>query len=228
MSRLRFNQILTILQEGGHIRFRPQSELIYSMNDKGLQCNKNGRIFCADNVRFNALFRGPDISYKNVIGVDYLTLLRSVHIEGNILLCTTTNGVVTEANGAAVMGKGNAKQIDNEFHVSKLLGSYIQKFGNRAFYLGNHVIGTNTIQIASFPTKYDWRDDSDLTLISKSVEQVKAIAEKFGSDTIFLPYPGISNGRLPFNIVQNVLDVSLDERFYTFIRGNNNEHEQCY
>ena len=76
MSRLRFNQILTILQEGGHIRFRPQSELIYSMNDKGLQCNKNGRIFCADNVSFNVLFRGPDISYKDVIGVDYLTLDR--------------------------------------------------------------------------------------------------------------------------------------------------------
>lgn len=228
MSRLRFNQILAILQEGGHIRFRPQSELIYSINDDSLQCNKNGRVFCADNVSFNALFRGPDISYKDVIGVDYLTLLRSVHIEGNILLCTTTNGVVKESNGAAVMGKGNAKQIDSEFCVSKLLGSYIQKFGNRAFYLGSHVIGTNIIQIASFPTKYDWKDDSDLTLISKSVEQVKAIAEKFGSDTIFLPYPGISNGRLPFNIVQNVLDVSLDERFYTFIREDNNEHEQCY
>jgi hypothetical protein len=134
-------------------------------------------------------------------------------------ICTTTNGE-TRKNGYAVMGKGNAQLVRDTFKLDKLLGEYLLKYGNRAFYLGAHSYKGKDIIIASFPTKQFWKDKSNLDLIEKSVEQIKKIADKYNLKKIYIPVPGCSNGQLKWSQVKERL-CTLDERFIIYSLDRN-------
>ena len=137
-------------------------------------------------------------------------------------VCVTTNGVVKK-NGHAVMGKGNALEIDNYYHVSPLLGKYLTQYGNRVFNLGLYYLSngvqTFPFRLFSFPTKYDWRNDSDLTLICRSCEQLVELCDKLQISKCFLPPPGCGCGNLDYNvIVKPAIELLLDDRFTVVLR----------
>lgn len=99
----------------------------------------------------------------------------------------TTNGVIG-TTGHAIMGKGQALEAAKRYSgLSAKLGEYLQRYGNRAFYMGTYLDGGHLTSLVTFPTKYHYRNNSDLELITASAQQVKQIADKFKLTKIYLP-----------------------------------------
>lgn len=140
--------------------------------------------------------------------------------QNNEAVCITTNGIV-KTNGRAVMRAGIAKQADQLFHLSNLLGKYLKQYGNRAFNLGRFQRPNgNVFTVFSFPTKHDWKDDSDITLICKSAEQLMQMCDKFGITKCFLPPVGCGCGRLNYETtVKPWIEQILDDRFVIVFRN---------
>lgn len=134
-------------------------------------------------------------------------------------MCVTTNGI-TKADGTAVMGKGIALEADQIFHLSNLLGKYLKQYGNRAFNLGRFQRPNGAVfTIFSFPTKHDWKENSDITLICKSAEQLMEMCTKFGITKCYLTPPGCGCGNLSYeNLVKPWISQILDDRFIVVLR----------
>lgn len=134
-------------------------------------------------------------------------------------VCVTTNGIVKQ-NGYAVMGKGIALQADNLFHVSYKLGQYLETYGNRAFNLGVVTRDSIPFYLFSFPTKHHWKEDSDITLICKSAEQLVEMCNKFNVTKCYLPPVGCGCGNLNWeNTVKPWLSQILDDKFIVVLGG---------
>lgn len=124
----------------------------------------------------------------------------------------TTNGAVKQ-NGECVMGRGCAREARDTFPgIAKKLGEYIAKHGNRAFNLGKWQHAT-AFTIASMPVKHLWHQQADPQLIVRSAQQLVAMADKFGWQSIVLPRPGCGNGGLRWEDVKPLIEPVLDDRF---------------
>lgn len=138
----------------------------------------------------------------------------------NQAVCVTTNGIVKK-DGNAVMGAGIAKETDTRFHIAPLLGEYLRKYGNRTFYMGcyRHEKTDNSFAIITFPTKNNWRDNSDLTLIKQSAENLVRICTNRNITKCYLPPVGCGCGNLDWESqVRPVLEKILDDRFIITFR----------
>lgn len=131
------------------------------------------------------------------------------------VICVTTNAEV-KVNGRAVMGRGCAKFVaDNFKDIDKKLADFLLKYGNRVFNLGVNEYKGKKIRIVSFPTKNMWRDNSSLELISASAKQLVELANKMGFEKVYVPIPGCSNGKLRWSRVKLEL-ACLDDRFIVY------------
>lgn len=141
--------------------------------------------------------------------IDILNILKN----GDIL-CITTNGCIKK-NGNAVMGKGIAKQVADKCEaIPKLLGMYLKRYGNRCFNLGKYKTQYGIIGLATFPTKDNWRSNSNIDIITKSVNEVIKMADKFKWTNIYIPAPGCGCGNLDYEKdVEPILNNLLDDRF---------------
>lgn len=120
--------------------------------------------------------------------------------------CITTNGVIKK-DGCLVMGAGIAKQAMIRYPgIDKRLGELVKLFGNVPCYLPE-------INIISFPTKNDWRDDSDLLLIEESARALKLLVDAHNFKRVVMPKPGCGLGKLDWKDVRNILLPILDNRF---------------
>lgn len=122
----------------------------------------------------------------------------------------TTNPVVDQ-HGAAVMGRGCAREAKEritglEYHFARLL----RRHGNRVMRLTKPAKGA---ALASFPVKHHWREAADPELIVRSARQLVALADKFGYSRIVLARPGCGNGSLRWEDVRPLLADVLDDRF---------------
>lgn len=121
-------------------------------------------------------------------------------------ICVTTNGIVTRSK-KAVMGAGNAKIARESFPgIDTKLANYLSRFGNRVFNLGVYEYEGKQINVISFPTKFDWKDNSSLDLIRQSAIELKELLVKVKASTVYLPIPGCSNGKLKWSQVAPVLE----------------------
>lgn len=133
-------------------------------------------------------------------------------------VCITTNSVVKN-NGHAVMGRGIALQADNMFNISAKLGKYIKAYGNRPFNLGVAYRNNIPFYLLSFPTKYHWKEDSDINLIIDSAYKLMEMIDKFKIPKIYLPPVGCGCGKLSWdNIVSPWLSQILDNRFIVVLK----------
>lgn len=132
----------------------------------------------------------------------------------NEAICITTNGMI-KTNKHAVMGKGIAKTADNLFHISQKLGEYLERYGNRAFDMGFFAANNQEPHhVLTFPTKHDWRNDSDIKLIEESAKQIVRICDARNITKCYLPPVGCANGHLDYEKqVKPVLEKILDDRF---------------
>lgn len=81
--------------------------------------------------------------------------------------------------------------------------------------MGVHQLGEHLTSLITFPTKYHYRNDSSLDLITGSAHQVKAIADKFQLKKVYMPPVGCGLGKLDYEkqvrpILQKIL---TDDRF---------------
>lgn len=136
--------------------------------------------------------------------------------DDNSAICVTTNGMV-KGDGKAVMGAGIAKQARDFFHADTVLGPLLRKNGNHVYDLGAYVHG-RPFHLLSFPTKHDWRDQSDLNLIRQSAHELVQLANQNGYTKVYLTPPGCALGRLNWEKqVRPMLEQILDDRFVVTI-----------
>lgn len=121
----------------------------------------------------------------------------------------TTNGNV-RANGEAVMGKGIALQAKQKFpDLPKALGQSIRFCGNVVRILGQPPF--LDYRIVSFPTKHNWWEKADPSLIE---EGCKTLSTTWPKDKdLYMVRPGCSNGQLDWKDVKPILEKYLDDRF---------------
>ncbi|KKN75308.1 hypothetical protein LCGC14_0381600 [marine sediment metagenome] len=111
-----------------------------------------------------------------------------------------TNSIL-KVNGASVMGAGLAKQAIHKFPgLDLIIGSKIARSGNHVFFF-------KAWGIVSFPTKRDWREGSELSLIARSCEELNSIAIVHPDCAFYIPKVGTGKGRLNWvNVLQVVKD----------------------
>lgn len=117
----------------------------------------------------------------------------------------TVNNVIR--SGKLVMGKGVALQCKLKYPgIDSVFAELIKLRGYRVLvYLPRKLI--------MFPTKYDWRQKSDMELIEKSAQQLKHICDTNSLCEIVMPRPGCGNGGLDWSDVKPVISSHLDDRF---------------
>ena len=136
----------------------------------------------------------------------------------NPAVCVTTNGIV-KSDGMAVMGAGIAKECARLFpDIPIELGKKINAYGSKVYNLGIHTYsaGGRTVRysVISFPTKYHWKDRSDIDLIRESCLQLVELTDMYEFDKVWLPAPGCNNGKLNWERdVRPVVEPLLDGRF---------------
>lgn len=134
-------------------------------------------------------------------------------------ICVTTNSVV-KSNGELVMGAGIAKEANNLFPgLSKYLGEQISQFGNNPYYYQVSPYRT----VVSFPTKWHWKDSSDIELIKISAYQIFNNWADYNDEEsivpiVALPRPGCSHGGLSWEKeVKPVLDkIFISDNFIVY------------
>ncbi len=122
----------------------------------------------------------------------------------------TANNVLNSKN-ELVMGKGNALTVKKLYPdlpkdiAPKIKDKYLIAFHNNIF---------------AFQSKYHYRDDSDLKLITQSVEELKRHA-KINNDKIFaLPVPGTGNGNLGLDeVLECFIDLPSNIHLWTYPRS---------
>jgi hypothetical protein len=130
-------------------------------------------------------------------------------------LCVTTNGNVRN-DGAAVMGRGIALEAKRRYpKLPHILAERILEGGNHVHPLGS--FGGKLI--FSFPTKNDWRDRSNLTLIQMSVRELlyyhNSAKKLFGHDypVVAMTRPGCGNGGMNWPDVKAAIGPLLSDKF---------------
>ncbi len=97
-------------------------------------------------------------------------------------ICITTNGLV-KRDGRAVMGAGIALQAEKKVKGCEvILGKKITQSENHVYPFGERIpllfkprpssISHRTQQLISFPTKNDWRNPSEISLIEQSCQEL--------------------------------------------------------
>lgn len=127
-----------------------------------------------------------------------------------ILRCVTTNGVVRK-NGELTMGAGVALQAHNLYpRLAKALGNLVSKFGNLVYVIQD-------LNVASFPTKHHWKEDSDIKLIEESAKQLVKVAKDY--DLVLLTRPGCGLGNLKWEEVKKVIEPILQGDKFVVCHG---------
>lgn len=117
-----------------------------------------------------------------------------------------TNGVV-RADGSLVMGAGVAKVADQKYpEIAKEWGYLVEYHGNNCYMAQNR-------RLISFPTKYNWKDYSVMSLIERSAHQVVRIADSQNIKRLAMPRVGCGLGGLKWYNIKQLLGKILDDRF---------------
>ena len=125
------------------------------------------------------------------------------------MVCVTTNGM-TRYNGNAIMGKGIALEAKKRFpDLERRLGKQLRSMGNHTYHMGQYP----NYDIATLPTKYDWRDKSDINLIKQSARELVDLCNALGIKECYLSRVGCGNGGLNWTHVKKELEPILDDRF---------------
>ena len=132
-------------------------------------------------------------------------------------LCITTNGVVKK-DGRAVMGAGIALQAKQRYsNIDKILAEKIRERGN----VVSSLLKDGKKWIISFPTKNDWRNQSDIELIKQSAIDIKKHFDRMkNKPKVLIPRPGCSNGGLDWKDVKVVLEkILVNDQFVIISKG---------
>jgi hypothetical protein len=134
--------------------------------------------------------------------------------KSDIILVTANSYIKT--NGELAMGRGAALELKNKYpHIAYSFGKMIQYYSK---HLGEYnVLIRGEEEVVSqlygiFQTKYHFKDNSDLGLVSRSVNKLHKLITTFPYlDKIFsMNFPGIGFGGLSFEEVYPLVEVLPD------------------
>jgi hypothetical protein len=126
--------------------------------------------------------------------------------EQNKPVAITTNGVINTHN-MNVMGKGVALEAKNLFpNLPRDVAKHISNNGNVVGFFPNYKLFT-------FPTKDYWWEKSSLQLIEDSAIALSALVTQLKFTEVYMPCPGIGNGKLTKSQVEPLISIHLDHRF---------------
>lgn len=141
------------------------------------------------------------------------------------LVVITTNSVI-KSNGALVMGAGIAGEVSKRFPgIDSLIGKMITK----QLKLDDRIIAPEHIKygfmicpagkLAIFQTKYHFKYNSPIELITYSKDKLKDYALSYPDKIINLNFPGIANGGLKEEVVLPIIKDLPDNVFvWKFVR----------
>lgn len=134
-----------------------------------------------------------------------------------------TNGH-TNNSGLATMGAGVARAAVQTFGmwIREFLGAKIDRHGNNVHVLQALNADGDPIKsppfIFSFPTKHHWSDKrSDMALIEKSADQLKAVIAANKWKSVCMPEPGTGMGGLQWDDVSKILEKRFGDEL-TIVR----------
>lgn len=140
-------------------------------------------------------------------------------------VCITTNGIIKN-DGKAVMGAGIAKQANIVYKLDAELATHLQNSGNVPYVFNKK--GHNGGCLISFPTKYNWKDKSDIHLIERSAQLLAELCDRRKIRYCYLTPPGCGCGGLDWETeVKPVIEKYLDDRFTVVIRPTNKLINAC-
>jgi O-acetyl-ADP-ribose deacetylase (regulator of RNase III) len=132
-------------------------------------------------------------------------------------ICIPTNGMI-KTDGKAVMGRGVALEAARRFPtIDILLARALEKEGNKVHDITPVTLPNvvTSYHILSFPTKHNWKDPSDPTLIAKSCVELKELVTKNDWLRVAMPRVGCGLGGLDWErVVKPIINKHLnDDRF---------------
>lgn len=135
------------------------------------------------------------------------------------VICIPTCGVL-DSSGNLVMGAGVALQAKTiHYQLPQIFGDHVSKYGNTPTY--TRVSTTQPKVIVSFPTKYHWKDPSNINLIENSARCIQAHfsihSSKIVPPRIVLPPVGCGLGGLKWKDVYEVINPILDDKFLVLL-----------
>src|SRR5688572_2369776 len=138
--------------------------------------------------------------------------------QGYDACCCTTNMVVKNS-GELVMGAGIAKDFAERFkYLPSMWGKALSDLFKRKVEPGllvDYGPVHHYPSLVAFPTKYNYKDPSSTTLIQKSAQQLKILANALGWKNVLLTRPGCGLGGLNWESeVKPMISKILDDRFY--------------
>lgn len=133
------------------------------------------------------------------------------YVEGN-LLDADVEALVNTVNTVGVMGKGVALMFKKRYPLNMV--EYSKACEEKRVRTGKMFV-TESLDlvgakwIVNFPTKRNWRGPSRLSWIIEGLEDLKSFIVDNGIKSIALPPLGCGNGGLPWNVVRDIIEVSL-------------------
>ena len=137
--------------------------------------------------------------------------LWEVFKEYKTLRVIPTNGYF-KSNGELIMGAGVALQAKKKFvYLPRILGEEVKKNGNIV-----HIV--DDYQIASFPTKDVYWNNSSIELIERSTIRLYELTKRENWDYVVLPHVGCGLGGLDWEKqVKPLLQKYLTEPMYVSV-----------
>lgn len=130
--------------------------------------------------------------------------LWDLHTRG-MVVAVTTNGLVVP-NGLAILGRGTAFQAGKRYPwFAARLGASLATHGNHVAHLGERIV--------SFPVEHSPLEPADPSLVARSAQELRALADAEGWTEVALGRPGCGGGGLLWPDVRKVIAPVLDDRF---------------
>lgn len=132
------------------------------------------------------------------------------YINNGNIFNSTCEFIINPVNCVGVMGKGLALQFKNLFPNNFL--KYRQHCLNGNLTIGKLLVTSeNNKKIINFPTKQDWRNNSELEYIILGLQKLEIAIQKFNIKSIAFPKIGCGLGGLEWNVVLSEI-IKFSER----------------
>lgn len=123
----------------------------------------------------------------------------SERLTNNILVCTVNQ--VLKEDGRLVMGAGIAKQFRDKHTNLDLIWGYQTYMEQPLLY---HYSWPKWL--VGLPTKYHWREKSDINLIKSSLIELKYFLKYYNKGNVLMTRPGCGLGGLEWSEIKPIME----------------------
>lgn len=130
---------------------------------------------------------------------------------GNTDLFLITTNPITRKDGAAVMGRGIAKEAATKFpEIQRSFGQLLESQDNRPHNNCDWICTIDGQDVGYFMVKRHWAAKAELPIIEASVDNLWKWIEELAWERIDLNFPGIGNGGLDRELVLPIIQQLSD------------------